>query len=129
MNVPQRLSFAGFVLLLFIVALAASLRAGYLTIATDSGRGTSALAVQGGSFRDELPRALDLEVQPSDLKQLISNLREHHWYGAKAPLADEEERTGHVAPGYPWLVAQLIQFDSSPEALIRWLQSVLGALT
>jgi 4-amino-4-deoxy-L-arabinose transferase-like glycosyltransferase len=131
MNAPQRLSFAGFVLLLLDVGAAAGVRIAYLTTATDNGRGTTTLSVQGGGLDAESPLAPGAgdERQTGVLGQLVRNLSDHQWYGAKAPLADAEERTGHVAPGYPWLIAQLVQFDPAPEALIRWLQCALGALT
>src|SRR4029453_13987432 len=113
MNAPQRLSFAGFVLLLLDVGAAAGVRIAYLTTATDNGRGTPALSVQGGGLDGESPLAPGGgdERQTGVLGQLVRNLSDHQWDGAKAPLADAEERTGHVAPGYPWLIAQLVQFD------------------
>src|SRR6476661_3845932 len=86
-----------------VVLLAAAVRLGYLATCCDWGNGPPALAVQG-------------EV-PADLKVLMQNLREHHTFAAKAPLADEEEPTAHVAPGYPWLVAML-----PADADVRWLQ-------
>ena len=131
MNAPSRLSFGGFLLLVFVVALAAALRIGYLTTATDNGRGTPALAVQGVGPRSELSRDGEgrEQKQPTALDDLVQNLTEKRCYAAQAPLAKEEETTAHMAPGYPWLIAQLAQFDAAPDAPVRWLQCVLGALT
>ncbi len=131
MNAPPPLALAGFLQLLLVVASAATSRIAYLTTATDNGRGSPVLVVQGAGPRPELPpdAVPRGQKQPTTLDNLVHNLTEQNWYGALAPLANEEERTGHVAPGYPWLLAQLTRIDDAPDALVRWLQCVLGALT
>ena len=131
MNPAPRLGFGGFLQLTFVVTLAALLRISYLNVAAENGRAAPALAVQGAGPRPDMPQgdALRGQNQPRTLDNLVRNLTDHRWYGAQAPLADQEERTGHVAPGYPWLVAQLAQVEPAPDALIRWLQCALGVLT
>jgi 4-amino-4-deoxy-L-arabinose transferase-like glycosyltransferase len=61
----------------------------------------------------------------------VSNLREHRWFGSLAPFAPSEERTAHVAPGYPWLLAEASRFvdEGALDKTVRWVQCGLGALT
>jgi hypothetical protein len=99
--------------LLLVVAAAGAARAGYLMIATDNGVRAPALVVQGTD---------------RDLEALIKNIESDDWFGSKAPLAEQEETTAHVAPGYPWLVAALARLPAEPGQAVRWLQCVLGAL-
>lgn len=76
---------------------------------------------------------------PTSQDQLIHYLRQGNWFGGTGPLAPidaetdlpVEETTAHVAPGYPWLVAQAYRLASEEQvpALIRWIQCGLGALT
>src|SRR5438874_2559232 len=110
MTTAPRFRFADFMQLALVVALAAALRIGYLHVAADDGRAAPAFAVQGDD-----PFALSLS--------------EHGAFVGRAPLAENEEPTAHVAPGYPWLIAQFSRFNSAPEGLIRWTQCGLGALT
>src|SRR5687767_8173946 len=80
-----------------VVLLAAATRVGYLAVGCDYGHGAPRLVVQGDGLRSDRPA--------SSCDGLVRNLREHRWYGSKAPLADTEGLTAHVAPGYPWLAA------------------------
>ena len=47
------------------------------------------------------------------------------------PLADHEELTAHVSPGYPLLLGLLASVLDAPtlEPVVRWVQAALGALT
>src|SRR5688572_15173666 len=127
MTTPPRLGFAGFLQLLLVVGLAAGLRAGYLHVAADNGHATSAIQAQGdgpslqeGAWRDR---------PPATLADLVHHLTEEGWFGGSAPLSEQAEPTAHIAPGYPWLVAQLGRVDGAPDLWVRWAQCALGALT
>lgn len=103
------------VLLLLTVALAAGARVGYLI-----------------RYTDNAANAGPLQVQEAEAETLIQNLKEHHWFGAMAPLATGEERTASTSPGYPWLLAGLSRLPLETSALgplVRWLQCGLGAAT
>ena len=116
------------ILFLFVLATAAGARVGYLMAYADEARTEGPLRVQDRS--PELP--LVSTGSQTEQEWLIDNVRQHGWFGSLAPLADQEERTAHAAPGYPWLVAQLqrLPFDLGPvDVLVRWLQCGLGALT
>ena len=122
MYVPPRLGWAGLLQLALVVALAAVLRITYLNAAADYGRSAPAFAVQGaGPYAGA--------NQSSTLDVLVHHLVDDRSFASLAPLADDEERTGHVAPGYPWLLAQLSAFNSTPDLLMRWLQCALGAMS
>jgi 4-amino-4-deoxy-L-arabinose transferase-like glycosyltransferase len=58
-------------------------------------------------------------------------VREHRSFSVRAPFAEDEERTAHVAPAFPWLVGHLGRVV--PEARlggwVRWIQVALGTLT
>jgi len=123
-----------FLLLVLVLALAGAARAGYLISYADNAQTEGPLLVQDPSpvLRD-LPSGATLrgKSRPTELDALIHNLKEHNWFGSLAPFATAEEQTAHVAPGYPWMIAQLARvldpgvLDSS----VRWIQCGLGALT
>ena len=130
MTTPPRMGFAGFVQLLLVVGLAAGLRTGYVHVAADHGRAAPALEVQGSGPPLHSPDEDPLRQKHSSaLEDLVQNLTEQHWFGARAPLSEQAEPTAHIAPGYPWLVAQLSRLDGAPDVWVRWAQCVLGALT
>jgi hypothetical protein len=69
---------------------------------------------------------------PSELDALIYHLAEQRSFESLAPLAGSEEKTAHVAPGYPWLVSWLERspVDLNPvDRTVRWIQCGLGSLT
>ncbi len=123
---PARFRLADIVLLLVILATAAGARVGYLAKHADD-------ATSDGPFLVQEPsRVLSLAADPGPLREqesLAGNLKEHRWFGTLAPLAGVEERTAHVAPGYPWLLGLLAQLPLQEGPLVRWLQCVLGTLT
>ena len=131
MTEMPRFRFADLVVLLLILAVAAGARVWYVSVGTDSGQGPTPLHVQAPSPRGGF--AADVEIlgkkNPSEQDNLIYNLKEAQWFGGLAPLADTEEQTAHVAPGYPWLIAMLARWVEEPAPLVRWIQCGLGALT
>jgi 4-amino-4-deoxy-L-arabinose transferase-like glycosyltransferase len=131
MNTPPSLRFGDVLQLSLVVALAATLRIGYLQVAADSGRAAPPFVVQ--SIAAKVEPAGDPEQRgkepASEFDTLVHNLAEKQSFAAVAPLSDKEESTAHVAPGYYWLVAQLSRFEPSFGAMVRWAQCGLGALT
>lgn len=103
MTTPPRFRFADFLQLMLVVGLAAALRIGYLHAAADDGRIAPTFVVQGDDG--------------------------HVGNSGRAPLAENDAVTAHAAPGYPWLLTQFTRIQDSPDALIRWTQCGLGALT
>jgi 4-amino-4-deoxy-L-arabinose transferase-like glycosyltransferase len=115
----RRLGVLEYLWLLAIVVLAMSARIWYLNEWADGGRSSGPLQAQG------TPPA-------ADLKAILANLTENHWFASRAPLAGAEEQTAHVSPGYPWLMAWLDRVPASLGTLdrtMRWLQCFLGTLT
>lgn len=129
---PAGLRLPDLILLLLTLALAAGARVGYL--AQHAGNATTAGPLQ---VQDGLPELLRSEGArahsvPTEQDALIDNMKSHHWFGCTAPLAPAEERTAHVAPGYPWLIGELERLLGNPaqiEPLVRWMQCGLGTLT
>ncbi len=116
----------GWLGLLVVIVLAAGARFGFLAGCCDGGASGSRLIVQGDGPRPDFPQGTELRGQsvPTDFGNIVHNLREHSWFGSLAPLADKEEQTAHVAPGYYWLAS----FFAS-ETDLRRLQAGLGLLT
>ena len=115
----RRLGVLEYFWLLVIVVVAMAARTWYLNEWADGGRSSGPLQVQG------TPPA-------ADLKAILANLTENHWFASRAPLASAEEQTAHVSPGYPWLMAWLDRVPTSLGTLdrtMRWLQCFLGTLT
>jgi len=114
---------------LLVLATAAGARVGYLVTRAEGGDSAGPLIVQDAS--PEL--VLTGGQRSSELDALRGNIRDHHWFGSLAPFANQEERTAHVAPGYPWLLGELERYapaDLGPtDRLVRWLQALLGTLT
>lgn len=126
-----RFRFPDLFLLLFILALAGGFRALYVSVTTEDGAAAPLLVVQGPAARPAYPAGTELRgrTEPDELDALVHNLTEHRWFGSLSPLADREERTAHVAPGYPWLLGRLARWVDEPEMWMRWAQCLLGSLT
>jgi hypothetical protein len=134
MTDKPRLGVIGFLFFLAIVLVAGAVRGRYIATCLDASSVSIPLEVQDPPA--EIPSDIKLEpilrAQPNELDLLVYNLKEHHWFGAAAPLSKGEEKTAHVAPGYPWLLAQLAGWIEDSGTLlqtIRWTQCALGALT
>jgi 4-amino-4-deoxy-L-arabinose transferase-like glycosyltransferase len=127
MITPPRFRFGDLMQLLLVVALAAGLRAGYLHLACDNGYADPVHVVQG-STRPATPPDAGNEAH-AQLDPLVRNLAQKGAFSAVAPLSDSEELTAHAAPGYYWLVAQLVRWYDEFALLARWGQCALGALT
>ena len=106
-------------LLVLVVAAAAGARAGYLVYAADNARGVGPLAVQ------------DPPPTPDEARLLARGVKDNGEFRCKAPLADAEEPTAHVGPGYPYFLAGLARLvpAESLDATVRWTQCGLGSLT
>jgi hypothetical protein len=63
----------------------------------------------------------------------VHNLKDSRWFGTIAPFAEVEEKTAHVAPGYPYLVYWVekspIDLGASHEQMVRWAQCALDEKT
>jgi hypothetical protein len=116
-------------LALIVLAVAGGLRGGYLATYCDPAL-PAPVQVQDADTAIMLVRPSDHVL--TDRDKLVDNLRLFNWFGNRAPLADQEEETARVSPGYPWLVATLARWCDGEEtatAVIRWVQCGLGALT
>ena len=128
-----RLGLVDLVLFLLVVAVAAGARAGYLLALAGGARSDGPLLVQAPSPRlTGLPpgTVLNGSSTPTEQDALVSNLREHRWFGSLAPFSSREERTAHTSPGYPWLLGLLGRVVAAPNdaVVVRWVQCGLGAL-
>ena len=119
------LGLTGLIACIVVVALAGGTRFGYLMTCCD-GDTVPHFAVQGDGPRPDLPTGTQLRGQetPNEFDELVQNLSKDHWFGSLAPLADLEERTAHVSPGYPWLASWAADDD-----ILRGAQGALGVLT
>jgi hypothetical protein len=134
---PQRPRFdiVDVLLLVLTLGVAAGVRVVYVIGPADKGHSDGPLLVQDPSPRlSALPPSTTMhgKSEPTELDALVHNLsREGRWFGSLAPLARAEEKTAHVSPGYPWLLSWLAKLasGSSLDALVRWIQCALGALT
>ena len=86
--------------LVLVLAAAAGLRAGYLMRCCDRATSSGPLRVQ-----DDRPPLSGSDE--NEYEALIANVRDHRSFSVRAPFAEEEERTAHVAPAFPWLVGHL----------------------
>jgi hypothetical protein len=133
MSDVRRFSVVDLVLLLVVLLGAAAVRCGYLWSYADQAATAGPLQVQGpGPVLTELPASTALRgrAPPTEFDALVHNLKEYRWFGSLAPFAAAEEKTAHVAPGYPWLLSVLAL--SQAEAIdrtVRWLQAGLGSAT
>jgi len=129
MTEMPRFRFADLFVLVILLAIAAASRVWYVSLCTGA-TGPPALQTQAPPPR--LNFAVDVALRrknPTERDNLVANIKESQWFGGLAPLADKEEQTAHVAPGYPWLVGLLARWVDEPEALLRWIQCGLGTLT
>jgi 4-amino-4-deoxy-L-arabinose transferase-like glycosyltransferase len=126
---PLRL--VGIALFLAVVAAAAGARAWYLTSVTKEAAEQAPLHAQDPPPPARLAGGAEAleKKDPTELDNLVYNLRKDRWFGGLAPLAEKEERTAHVAPGYPWLLSLADTWLHDPRTIIRWVQCALGALT
>ncbi|MFO0864786.1 MAG: glycosyltransferase family 39 protein [Gemmataceae bacterium] len=84
-------------------------------------RGPAALAVQGVGPK------LALQHEPTDLENLIENRsQDDGWFGGRAPLATEEEKSAHRAPSYPWLRSIFVRLGFSGERAVRMFNLACG---
>jgi hypothetical protein len=127
MNESPRFGVIDLVCMLLLVGVAAGVRAAYVADYSGDGQGSPAFEVQGQGPARPLP-GTNGETR-TELQELVHNLRDTRRFACRAPLADHDEETADVAPGYPWLVSLAGQFTDTPEMLIRWVQCGLGALT
>ena len=114
-----------------VLACAGGARSWYLVECTASGRLEPALLVQGRSPRVPVPdgQANRPRTPPTELDNLAGNVADQQWFGGLAPLANDEEQTAHVAPGYPCLLGAIASLRTDAGTVLRWLQAVLGTLT
>jgi 4-amino-4-deoxy-L-arabinose transferase-like glycosyltransferase len=126
-----RFRFPDLILLLMVVAMAGGARAWYVMAATNNGSEPAPFQVQGPGPQPDYEAGTKLrgQLNPSEMDALAHNIQEHKWFGSLAPLADKEEKTTHVAPGYPWLLALVVGWLNEPDRIVRWGQCGLGALT
>src|SRR5438093_1437058 len=110
MTVLRRLGFGDAIVFLLVLIAAGGARAWYLMACCDGANSTGPLLVQDPepALAALPPEALVHDkARPTEQDALIHNLKEHSWFGSLAPLASQEEKTAHVSPGYPWLLAWL----------------------
>jgi 4-amino-4-deoxy-L-arabinose transferase-like glycosyltransferase len=127
---PARFGVRDTLLLLVVLAVASAARVGYLLTCAADPQQPPPMQVQDAETAITLNRAADAPATDRDL--LVANVRDGHWFGTRAPLADLDEETAHVAPAYWWIVGALAgwQNDANTTTLtIRWAQAVLGILT
>jgi 4-amino-4-deoxy-L-arabinose transferase-like glycosyltransferase len=130
----RRLNLVDLLVFVLILAAAGGARFWYLSTCADNANSSGPLRVEdqqlppAGIPKDESFR--------TELDQLVHNLKEHQWFGSHPPFAGKEateEKTAHVAPGYPWLLGllgRLTQSDAdTTDRMMRWIQCGLGALT
>jgi hypothetical protein len=120
----RRFELVDTLLLAVVVAAALATRAAYLLLLADAGRSGGPLLVQESPY-------LDPDGGSNETAALVDNLQNEGTFACRAPFAAEKERTAHLAPGYPSLVA-LVGRLTEPErrdSFVRWLQAVLGVLT
>ncbi|HZZ80602.1 MAG TPA: glycosyltransferase family 39 protein [Gemmataceae bacterium] len=99
--------------LLLTVSCGAFTRVGYLALCTTHARLAPALLVQG--------------VRTSD--HIADNLASEHWFGGAAPLANDDEATAHVAPGFPSVSFAIASLFEPADQALRWFNAGLGILT
>jgi len=117
--------------LLLVLSVAGALRAGYVAVCANQGRQDGPVAVQGAEPLSHYPPGTTFrgKAVPTQLDNLVANVTDHSTFGCLAPLADEDEPSAHVAPGFPWLHGFLAKYTDSADLALRWLNVVLGALT
>jgi 4-amino-4-deoxy-L-arabinose transferase-like glycosyltransferase len=127
----RRLNIVDVLLLLAVLAVAACTRFWYIAKFASHGQNDGPWHVQEASLH-LAPAENDKEKPQSEQQALLQNLRESHWFGAKAPLANGEEKTADLAPGYIWSLYWLERLPLGNASLpqrVRWVQCLLGVLT
>src|SRR6516162_4306363 len=118
----RRFGLADLVLFLAVLLGAGAVRAWYLYDWADSAKEVGPIQVQND------------DAQARELEKLRTNLVKDQSFKAPAPLTDEmltgkEKETAHASPGYPWFLAQIFGGMDDWQAIVRWVQAGLGALT
>jgi hypothetical protein len=118
-------------ILLLVVGGAAGTRSWYLIACADNGQREPALLVQGLSRPCLVAEGNRIRARtpPREFDNLAANIKDLNEFRGTAPLSASEEMTAHIAPGYPWLLGVVEMWSATPDAVMRWLQCVLGALT
>jgi 4-amino-4-deoxy-L-arabinose transferase-like glycosyltransferase len=136
--------------LILVIGCAAVARGWFLVACADGGWLGAGLQVQGDFPRPPLAEGTRFRGRPvpTELDNLAANVAGRGEFSGRAPLAEQEEPTAHVAPGYPWLLGTIAEwkedetlirlvparpadakeFDAT-DWIMRWLQCVLGSLT
>jgi hypothetical protein len=119
--------------LMLVLAVAGSVRSWYLCVCVENAYGPTPLAVQDAPQPHAAPGAPapTFRKAPNELDTLAHNIAEDQWFGTVAPLSSGVEYSAHTAPGYPWLLAQVLRATPEPaQALhvVRWAQAFLGAM-
>jgi 4-amino-4-deoxy-L-arabinose transferase-like glycosyltransferase len=105
--------------LVLVAGCATGARIWYIAECCEQGKRAPALLVQGRQ-----PRPLN------EVEHLAANLARDGWFASRAPLADDEETTAHVAPGYSLLFSAIVRLsDTAAHAVMLWLQCALGSMT
>ena len=114
----RRFGLVDFMLLVYVLAVAGGVRAGYLALAADNGRNAGPILVQDPAAN-------------ADLSVLSQSVKDNNTFVSPAPLADGPEETAHVSPGYPWLLGMASRYIPTDrfDSAVRWIQCGLGALT
>jgi hypothetical protein len=116
MSSMRRFGSTDLLLLLGVVIIAAGSRVWYLRSCASS----------------EEEGLVQVQDAPPQLRDLVQNLKDQHQFAGPAPLANGEETTAHIAPGYPLFLTAvgLSPIDaSSADRFVRWIQCGLGTLT
>jgi hypothetical protein len=130
----RRFGLVDLLLLVLVLAAAGATRAGYLVGCADSGRNGGPLRVaEAAPPLEGLPPGTERRghAPPTELDDLVHNLKEDGRFASLAPFAQAEEQTAHVAPGFPWALAQLARVvdPAALDSTVRWVQCGLGTLT
>ena len=114
----RRFGLVDFMLLVYVLAIAGGVRAGYLALAADNGRNPGPFVVQDPAAN-------------ADLATLSASVKDNNTFVSAAPLSDGPEETAHVSPGYPWLLGMASRYIPTDrfDSAVRWIQCALGALT
>jgi hypothetical protein len=112
---PGQFGKSDLILFLLILAAAAGVRVGYVTLMASGGPEYALPHVQDDDSGEILALVNRLKEAPSS-------------FGGADPLRLGDEPNAHRAPGYPWLLALLARVLPHWERLVPWLQCGLGTL-
>ncbi len=114
--------------LILVAGCATGARVWYVAECCAQGKRAPALIVQGPPLPGPTNRRDPKKLNENE--HLAANLANDGWFASPAPLADDEETTAHVAPGYPLLFSAIVRYgDAAAHAIMLWLQCALGSLT